>query len=178
MPPEATLRPAERLSDRLAGRLGEARSAMLIDFLRFGVVGTIGFVTDTLALYAGLAIGLGLYWGRAFSYLVAVTTTWALNRAWTFRGRGDGPIARQWALFAVLNLIGFGCNYGTYAALVAFVPVVATYPVLGVAAGSLAGMTGNFLLSRRYVFGRREEPVKIEQDPVHAGSTSSSISPG
>jgi putative flippase GtrA len=60
---------------------------------------------------------------------------------------------RQWALFLALNLIGFACNYGTYAALVAGVPLVARNPVLGVAAGSLAGMIGNFLLSRRFVFG-------------------------
>jgi hypothetical protein len=33
------------------------------------------------------------------------------------------------------------------------VAFVAQYPVIGVAAGSLAGMLGNFLLSRRFVFG-------------------------
>jgi putative flippase GtrA len=62
-------------------------------------------------------------------------------------------VARQWALFVVLNLVGFAFNYGTYAALVATVALVAQHPVIGVAAGSLAGMMGNFLLSRRYVFG-------------------------
>jgi putative flippase GtrA len=139
-------------AQRLASRLGAERVATLTQFLRFGVVGTVGFVVDTAVLYAGLALGLGLYSGRALSYVAAATTTWALNRAWTFRGRGDGPVARQWALFLAVNLIGFACNYGTYAALVAGVPAVAAYPVIGVAAGSLAGMVGNFLLSRRYVF--------------------------
>ncbi|WP_203074883.1 GtrA family protein [Falsiroseomonas ponticola] len=140
------------LSQRLATRLGPARFATLLQFLRFGVVGTVGFVVDTAVLYAGLALGLGLYSGRAVSYVAAATTTWALNRAWTFRGRGQGPVARQWALFLAVNLIGFACNYGTYAALVAGVPAVAEHPVIGVAAGALAGMVGNFLLSRRYVF--------------------------
>jgi putative flippase GtrA len=60
---------------------------------------------------------------------------------------------RQWALFVAINLVGFAFNYGTYAALVAGVAFVAQYPVIGVAAGSLAGMLGNFLLSRRFVFG-------------------------
>jgi putative flippase GtrA len=43
-------------------------------------------------------------------------------------------------------------NYGTYAALVASVPLVATRPVLGVAAGSVAGLVFNFTLSKLWVF--------------------------
>jgi len=123
-----------------------------MQFLQFGVVGTLGFMVDTAVLYAGLAMGLGLYGGRAMSYLVAASTTWALNRAWTFRTAERAPAARQWAVFVLVNLLGFACNYGTYAVLVASLPFVAAHPVLGVAAGSLAGMVGNFVLSRRYVF--------------------------
>lgn len=132
--------------------LGAERAAVAQEFLRFGVVGGIGFVVDTAVLYGMLALGAGLYLGRAVSYLAAATTTWALNRAWTFRGRGGGPVHRQWALFLVVNLGGFVLNYGTYAALVTFVPFVAAHPVLGVAAGSIAGMFSNFVLSRRLVF--------------------------
>ncbi len=145
--------PARAIASRISDRLGPERSRTVAQFGRFGVVGTIGFLVDTAALYAAMALGLGLYSGRAVSYLVAATTTWALNRAWTFRGQGSGPVMRQWALFLLVNLVGFACNYGTYAALVASVPLVADHPVIGVAAGALAGMIGNFLLSRRYVFG-------------------------
>jgi putative flippase GtrA len=141
------------IASRLATWIGRERSRTLLQFVRFGVVGTIGFLVDTAVLYAGLALGLGLYGGRAVSYLAAASATFALNRAWTFRGQGEGRVARQWALFLVLNLVGFAFNYGTYAALVASVALVAQHPVIGVAAGSLAGMLGNFLLSRRYVFG-------------------------
>ena len=140
---------------RIEGMIGAARFSVLMEFLRFGVVGTIGFVVDTAVLYAGLAFGLGLYGGRAVSYLVAATTTWALNRLWTFRGRGEGPAHQQWALFLLVNLIGFAMNYGTYAALIVFVPMVAAHPVLGVAAGAIAGMFGNFVLSRQLVFRAR-----------------------
>ncbi len=139
-------------------RLGPHRVRSLLQFVRFGVVGTIGFVVDTAVLYAGLALGAGLYSGRAVSYVAAATTTWALNRAWTFRGQGETPALRQWAVFLLVNLIGFASNYGTYAALVAWVPSVSANPVLGVAAGAIVGMFGNFLLSRRYVFGGAPVP--------------------
>ena len=152
---------SDAIANRLSAWIGRERSRTVLQFLRFGVVGTIGFVVDTAVLYAGLALGLGLYGGRAVSYLAAATTTWALNRAWTFRDQGQGqgqgqgrsPVIRQWALFVAINLVGFAFNYGTYAALIASVAFVAQYPVIGVAAGSLAGMLGNFLLSRRFVFG-------------------------
>lgn len=133
--------------------LGPERAALAQEFLRFGLVGGIGFVVDTAVLYGAIWLGAGLYLGRAISYVVAATTTWALNRAWTFRHRAsDRPAHAQWALFVVVNLGGFVLNYGTYALLVTFVPLVAAHPVLGVAAGSLAGMFANFFLSRRLVF--------------------------
>jgi putative flippase GtrA len=43
-------------------------------------------------------------------------------------------------------------NYGTYAVLVAGSSFVHRYPVLGVAAGSLAGLSVNFVASRQLVF--------------------------
>ena len=132
--------------------LGAERAAVAQEFLRFGVVGTIGFLVDSGVLYGMIWLGAGLYLGRAISYVAAATATWALNRVWTFRGRGGGPVHRQWALFVAVNLVGFSLNYGTYAVLVATVPVVAAHPVLGVAAGSIAGMFTNFALSRRVVF--------------------------
>jgi putative flippase GtrA len=150
------------LNNRPFGMLSGELGNTALQFARFGVVGSIGFVVDTAVLYGGLWLGLGLYLGRALSYVAAATTTWALNRAWTFRGQGRGSPLQQWAVFLAVNLVGFACNYGTYAALVASVPTVAQHPVIGVAAGSLAGMIGNFLLSRRFVFGG----ANSAQDPL------------
>jgi putative flippase GtrA len=126
---------------------------MLGQFLRFGVVGVAGFVVDSTVLMAMIAAGMGPYSGRVVSYVAAASATFALNRAWTFRDRaGAGPVAAQWSRFLLVNLVGFTANYGAYAVLIGASPLVARYPVLGVAAGSLAGMFLNFALSRRLVF--------------------------
>jgi putative flippase GtrA len=146
--------PLPDLLDRLLIRLlGQRLGGLAREFLRFGTVGVLGFLVDTAVLYGMLALGAGLYGGRAISYVAAATTTWALNRVWTFRHRGGGQqVHQQWALFLAVNLVGFTLNYGTYALLVAFVPVVAATPVLGVAAGAVAGMFSNFFFSRQVVF--------------------------
>ena len=125
--------------------------ALVAQFLRFGVVGTCGFVVDTATVYA-LRGTFGLYGAGMVSYLLAATSNWALNRVWTFRGQGSGPAHRQWARFMLANLAGFVLNRGTYAALVTWVPLCASQPVFAVAAGSVAGMFVNFGLSRRVVF--------------------------
>ena len=125
-----------------------------VEFLKFGVVGAIGFVFDTATVY-GLRSSVGIYAAGFLAYGVAATVTWGLNRAWTFRGLGAGPAHRQWATFLAANLLGFLLNRGTFVALVALVPLCAAQPVLAVAAGAGAGMFLNFALSRNYVFRGR-----------------------
>ena len=55
--------------------------------LSFSVVGAIGFVVDAAALYVAMhVLGAGRYAGRLL-YLCAATSTWALNRCYTFRAQ-------------------------------------------------------------------------------------------
>ena len=125
------------------------------EFARFAVIGTLAFFVDTFVLYGALAVGLGFYAGRAVSYLVAVTFTWYGNRRITFadsRAYGAAAVAAEWLKFVVTNLLGGAANYAMYALLVANVGIVRAWPVLGVAAGSLVGMTLNFTLSKFVVF--------------------------
>ncbi len=140
-----------RLTTALARAVGPARAIVLLQFLKFGVVGTFGFVVDTSTVYA-LRGSLGLYGAGAAAYLTAASGNWVLNRIWTFRGKGGQPAHRQWALFLMANLVGFMLNRGTYAILVTFVPRCAAEPVWAVAAGSIAGLWTNFFLSRKLVF--------------------------
>jgi putative flippase GtrA len=127
------------------------RIATLVQFLMFGTVGFVGFLFDTATVYS-LRGSLGLYGAGMVAYVVAATVTWLLNRLWTFRGRGGGPVHHQWARFLAVNLAGFVLNRGTYALLVTFFTLCAKQPVYAVGAGALAGMFVNFSLSRAMVF--------------------------
>lgn len=124
------------------------------EFLRFVMVGAAGFFVDAGALMvATTALGLGLYSGRVFSYLCAATFTWILNRRFTF-AKTDEVAIIQWLRFLGANALGGAVNYGVYAALVTFSAVAAATPVLGVAAGSAAGLIFNFMVSKYWVFRR------------------------
>jgi putative flippase GtrA len=127
--------------------LTPARRALLAQFLRFGVVGVIGFLVDTATVYATRG-SLGLYGAGAAGYFTAASANWAINRAWTFRGHGGGTLWRQWALYLVSNLGGLALNRGAFFALITFSATCAATPVLAVAAGAVAGMFANFHFAR------------------------------
>jgi putative flippase GtrA len=126
-------------------------------FLLFSVVGGIGFLVDVATLYLAIgALGAGLYGGRLISYVTAATVTWLLNRRYTFRDRRSDKRLAEWGRFLAANATGGLVNYATYAYLVTVYTIAATYPVLGVAAGSVVGLTVNFCLSRYLVFRGRD----------------------
>jgi hypothetical protein len=90
---------AEALGAALARRsLGQ--------FLRFGLVGTAGFMVDAAALTAAMALGLGPYGGRVVSYLAAATFTWAMNRRFTFADADPRRGTAQWGRFVAANGAG------------------------------------------------------------------------
>ena len=121
-------------------------------FISFALVGVAGFVVDSGTLYAAMALGAGHYSGRIISYLTAATSTWLLNRRFTFHGRHDANWLAEWARFLGANALGGLVNYSVYALLVSTSPLIAAQPVIGVAVGSIAGLAVNFTLSRLVVF--------------------------
>ena len=127
---------------------------LLAQFFKFGLVGIVGFIVDAGVLYLCMTFGgMGPYSGRVVSFILGATSTWICNRLFTFKGhRSKDPAHIQWIKFVIVSMGGFTFNYGTYALLIAHTPLVASYPVLGVAAGSIAGMFFNFFVSRRVVF--------------------------
>jgi putative flippase GtrA len=145
------LRLATQLPSPARDYVTAARIRTLVQFFMFGSVGLVGFVLDTGTVY-GLRRQLGLYGAGLLAYFVAATGTWLLNRIWTFRGLGSGPIHRQWARFLAANALGFVLNRGTYVLLVTFVALCAAQPVFATFAGAVAGMFVNFNLSRTMVF--------------------------
>ncbi len=123
-------------------------------FFKFGVVGFVGFIVDTVMLYAGIGVlGLGRTAAGLFSFPFAVTTTWIGNRLFVFTEAPPMPAARQLAKFAFVCALGLVFNRGTYAALVNTSSFVYDYPVLGLVAGTAAGMFFNFFAARKHVFG-------------------------
>jgi putative flippase GtrA len=120
-------------------------------FVRFGFVGCFGFCWDTGTVYATRFL-VGIYAAGALGFLVAASANWVLNRWWTFRDASRGAMHVQWLRFLVVNSAGFAVNRGLFFTLVAVYPIVRHQPILGIMAGSLAGLVINYFLSKTFVF--------------------------
>jgi putative flippase GtrA len=128
-------------------------STTVRQFIRFAMIGALGFFVDAGVLYLCLhALEFGVYGGRLVSYLAAATTTWYLNRVLTFAGSDASQPSSQWARFVLTNGVGGIVNYGVYSIVVSGFASTGFVPLLGVAAGSVAGLGFNFTGSRRFVF--------------------------
>jgi dolichol-phosphate mannosyltransferase len=76
---------------------------------KFCAVGAVGYGVN-LAVYATLLhAGLHYLLAATCSFLVAVTSNYALNRLWTFRDR-RGRFAAQGMRFFVVSLASLGAN--------------------------------------------------------------------
>jgi putative flippase GtrA len=139
----------------IPGRRGHtgsaAHRALVAQFLRFGTVGSFGFLVDWGVVEAAKG-WLGLAGAGLLSFFVAASANWFLNRIWTFKGQHRGRMHHQWLRFLAANAGGFVLNRGAYLILIAVAPLCVRYPVLAVAAGSIAGMGVNFFMARRVVF--------------------------
>lgn len=134
----------------VAAALGRHR-ALVLEFLRFAVVGTVSFVVTTAMVYALRGV-LGPALAGIPSYLAAATVSWALNRTWTFKGKGGGPLLAQWARFLVASGPGLLVNTLTYEALVLSSTFVSAHPILATAGGAVVGLFVNFAMMRQVVF--------------------------
>lgn len=127
------------------------RTGLSRDFIRFGIVGSMGFCWDTGTVYTLKGI-VGIYAAGTCGFLVAGTANWAVNRIWTFRHLDHMAAHHQLMRFLLANSVGFVFNRGTFFTLVSVSPLCRAQPILAIMAGTAVGLCFNYILSRRYVF--------------------------
>jgi putative flippase GtrA len=131
----------------------ETHRPTILQFAKFGTIGFVGFFIDLGFFHIGLdVLGLGHYGSALFSFPFAASFGWFGNRHFTFRGKREGTAHAQWMRFLTVCGIGLVLNRGTFSLLTATVPIVYTYPILGLLAGTGAGMFFNFFFSKKLVF--------------------------
>ncbi|CNL80459.1 GtrA-like protein [Yersinia aldovae] len=125
---------------------------ILREFFFFGISGIIGFLVDTAVLYL-LRGCWGPFIARGFSFFAAVLVTWLFNRAITFKKKRSGMNPQNEFFSYLLLMLGGGViNYGLYSWLITAYKIVLENPIIGIAAGSIAGMVVNLATSRFILF--------------------------
>lgn len=120
------------------------------EFLRFCLVGAVGFVVDAaITLAMTWALGASALLARVPAFLAAATATWVLNARFTF----DRPRrAGSWLRYVLLTAVGALINLITYLAWLRMTDMSPLHVLVGVAAGSAVALAFNFFVSRRWIF--------------------------
>jgi len=130
------------------------RAIDLPSFLRFGLVGAVGFVVDGGVLQALLHVGWGPVAARAVAVPVAVLATWLLNRSFTFPEAQDGPALPSLVRYAGVSALGASVNFAIYTMLVMLSPAMAARPLVALAVASVIALLVNYLGSKHFAFRR------------------------
>lgn len=115
-------------------------------FSKFFIVGGIGFGVDASVLYLLLSI-LGPYYSRLISFLIAVLTTWLLNRHFVFEKTNN--TASEGAGYFLVQGIGFLINLSIYSFLVYH----ALNPFFSLVLASAVALFWNYFSAKYFVFG-------------------------
>lgn len=118
-------------------------------FLRFCIIGTIGFIVDSGVTYLGIFAGLSPLIARFPGILVALTVCYVLHLRFTFQSKAPYSLS-GWTKFLMTNMAGSAVNYSVYGAMLYMIPGLKVFYALAVA--SIAALAANYLLSRRFVF--------------------------
>lgn len=150
---------------RTVAEMTVRRRGIAVEGIWFAAVGTSCFLIDGAVTLALIHVGAGFYLGRAIAFSCAVSASWYLNRTLTYHHRRSMRLSHEYWGFIAANLPGAALNYGLYSALVG---LAGALPFAAVAAGSVAGMTCNFTLSRTLIFRSRPRPSKSQVPPAAA----------
>ncbi|MDB5642325.1 MAG: hypothetical protein JWN07_1642 [Hyphomicrobiales bacterium] len=139
------------MSDRTRAR------AEVSTFLRFCVVGGLGFLVDAGVL-AGLshATQMGPVVARCISAPVAIVATFILNRMWAFGAARETPLVEAFLAYCAIQGIGFFINFILYTGFVSLPLGVVSQPVVALALASCIALAFNFLGLRFFAFKPRK----------------------
>lgn len=122
-------------------------------FMRFAMVGAIGFAVDVGVTLGLLATGLvGPFGARAAAIALAVLCTWFCNRNFTF-GKSGHHVVREGVLYGSIGITSALLNYAVYSALLISFPMLR--PLLALVLASASATAYSYFGYARFVFRRR-----------------------
>jgi putative flippase GtrA len=124
------------------------------ELAKFGIVGAVNTVVDFgLANLLYLGLGWPAMGAKTTSVAVAATSSFFMNRHWTFRHRARTGLRREYSLFFLLNLVGLLIANGCILVVEqGFGKTGALWFNLAQLAGLGLGMVFRFTTYKRWVF--------------------------
>lgn len=141
------------------GALWDRAGRLIREVGKFGIVGGLSFLLDTVVLNVLLS-SLGPFWAKVCSTAISASLAFLGNRFWTWRHRPRSAVHREYALYFAFNvvglLIGLACLWISHHVLGQVWPDVFTTRladnVSAQLVGTAFGTLFRFWAYRRFVF--------------------------
>ena len=145
----------------LARTLYDRFQVVIHEIAKFGIVGAFNAVLD-IALFNWLhfRVGIGPLTSKTLAVIVAATSSYFMNRHWSFAHRARTGIRREYVLFIILSGIGLGIAL-TCLGFTRYVLGMKSVLALNVAAngvGLALGTLWRFWSFKRWVFLPADDP--------------------
>lgn len=88
---------------------------LILELGKFGTVGAVAFVVDTLLYASFLQEGVETLTAKTLSTVVSATVAFLGNRFWTWRHRERSGLAREYTLYFLFNVVGLAIGLATVA---------------------------------------------------------------
>jgi putative flippase GtrA len=150
----------QRSASRLPGIAGRLAAPVVVQFVKFGIVGVANTLL-TFAVYTLLLKVFGVWYlaASAIGFVVGTINSFLLNRRWTFRGHvGDALTPVRWA---VVQCCGLGVNEGL---LYVFVHQAQVDKLLAQAFATAVVTVTTFFANRAWTFRMHAPVAMLEPD--------------
>jgi putative flippase GtrA len=160
---------------RLIRRLIERWHRLIGEMTAFGIIGLINTGVQIAGLNLFLLAGFGVLTSNGLATVISATSSYFMNRHWTFRHRERHSMRREYTLFFIFNAIGLVISSAVLA-LFAYVLHLNGHLWVTVAAtiGLVLGTLFRFLTYSKWVFLHPEdalyepgdEPAEGDEEPA------------
>lgn len=123
-------------------------------FIFFGIVGTIGFIVDaSVLLYLVHIENFSIIFARTLSFIVAVFTTWILNRYFTFsKSEKKDTKSKEYIKYLSIQTAGAGINFLVFFGLIYIFEALKDILIIPLAIASIAAMFFNFFFIKNKIY--------------------------
>jgi putative flippase GtrA len=132
----------------------------MMRILRFGIVGVAGAALHMGGFWlAQRFLGLGNSAAWTLSFLAAATSTWFMNRRFTFQDRANENQRDEWLGYLTVAAFGAAAHFLTFHGVIRLIPLFAQHPALAIIPGSLASFIVTYAGASAFVFRKaRKSP--------------------
>jgi dolichol-phosphate mannosyltransferase len=138
---------------RLVSRLLEKHK-----FLKFCIVGGLGFFINMGILYGLTESGLYYMASSIISTVIAMISCYTMNNYWTFKSKRKGvkAYARGLWKYAIVSFIGDGISFGL---LVMFTEVIGLWYMASAVAATFIVAVFRYVVVRRLIWRRKDDAM-------------------